>query len=129
MRIAFLAARPMSTTRPIWVKMLFSIPASQIPRIAANKHIGTIRMIENGSDQLSYWAERTRKTKTTARGNASFVRMSFEANICWYVNSVHSYPIVDGNWSLPNESMIAIAWPELTPGAVAPLISADGYRL
>ena len=47
-----------------------------MPVIAASKHIGTIRMIDSGSDQLSYWAASTRNTKTTASGNASFVSTS-----------------------------------------------------
>ena len=81
-RIAFLAASPISTTKPIWVKMLLSIRASQTPVMAANKHIGTMRMIDRGNDQLSYWAERTRRTNTTANGKASLVRMSVEARIC-----------------------------------------------
>ena len=53
MRMAFLLARPISTTLPICTKMLLSIPASQTPAIAADRHIGTIRMIAVGNDQLS----------------------------------------------------------------------------
>ena len=33
-------------------------------------------MIDSGSDQLSYWAESTRNTNTTASGNASLVSKS-----------------------------------------------------
>ena len=70
--------------------MLLSRLASQMPVMAASKHIGTIRMIDSGSDQLSYCAASTRNTKTTASGKASFVSRSLLARICWYVSSVHS---------------------------------------
>ena len=82
-RMAFLLARPTSTTRPICVKMLLSIRASQMPAMAASKHIGTIRMIAIGSDQLSYCAASTRKTNTTASGKTSLVKRSLPASICW----------------------------------------------
>ena len=58
-RIAFLQARPISTKRPIWVKMLLSPPVSQTPAIADSNVIGTIRITVSGSDQLSYWAAST----------------------------------------------------------------------
>ncbi len=66
-RIAFLLARPTSTTKPIWVKMLMSCLAICTPMIALSRHIGTTRMIASGSDQLSYCAARTRNTMTTAK--------------------------------------------------------------
>ena len=43
MRMAFFAAKPINTTRPICVKMLLSIFMSQMPAIDANKHIGTMK--------------------------------------------------------------------------------------
>ena len=49
--MAFLADRPTSTIRPIWVKMLLSPPVSQTPAIAASRPIGTIRMIDERQDQ------------------------------------------------------------------------------
>jgi len=33
-----------------------------------SKHIGTIKMMASGSDQLSYWAARVRKTNRTHNG-------------------------------------------------------------
>ena len=66
--MAFLQAKPTSTTKPIWVKILLSMPLSQTPEIALNKHIGTIKMIVNGSDQLSYCAASVRKTNSTHSG-------------------------------------------------------------
>ncbi len=47
-RIAFLAARPISTTSPICVKILLSILHSHTPVMAANKHMGTIKIIAIG---------------------------------------------------------------------------------
>ena len=65
-RIAFLAARPTSTTKPICVKMLLSPPESQTPAIAESSAMGAISSTANGSDQLLYWAARNRKASSTA---------------------------------------------------------------
>jgi hypothetical protein len=70
-RIAFFAARPMSTTRPICVKMLLSRPAIHRPATAASRHSGTMRMITSGSDQLSYWAASTRNTNSVPSTNTA----------------------------------------------------------
>ncbi|KAG0739104.1 hypothetical protein G6F32_017495 [Rhizopus arrhizus] len=53
-KIAFLAARPTSTTNPICVKMLLSPPETQTPAIAESSAMGAINSTENGSDQLLY---------------------------------------------------------------------------
>jgi len=50
---AITATSATSTTKPIWVKMLFSIERSQTPPIELNRHIGTMRMIASGNNQLS----------------------------------------------------------------------------
>ena len=42
---------------------------------------------------------------------------------------VHSKPIDCGSWLAASCSMRAIASPELTPGAAAPVIVAEGERL
>ena len=70
-RIAFFAASAISTTRPIWVRTLLSIPLRLTPIIAARMHIGTIRMIASGMTRLSYCAASTRKTSSTARAKTS----------------------------------------------------------
>ena len=44
------------------------MPRSQTPASANGRHIGAIRMIASGSDQLSYSAECTRKTNSTQSG-------------------------------------------------------------
>ena len=67
-RIAFLQARPTSTIKPIWVKMLLSLPLSQTPVMANSKHIGTIRMMANGKRKLSYCAASTRNTSSKQSG-------------------------------------------------------------
>ena len=66
-RIAFFAASAMSTIRPICVRMLLSSPRRFTPVIAANRVIGTMRMIDSGSRRLSNCAASTRKTNTTER--------------------------------------------------------------
>src|SRR5262245_29944316 len=109
--------------------MLLSRCVRCTPTIADSTHIGTMRMIANGIDQLSYWAESTRNTKSTDSGKMNGLKGSFEASISWKVSSVHSVPIVEGSSDLASESMIWIASPELVPGLVAPLISAEGYML
>jgi len=53
MRIAFLQASPTSTTNPIWVKIVTSMPAWRMPTSADRRHIGTTRMTASGKAQLS----------------------------------------------------------------------------
>jgi hypothetical protein len=69
-RIAFLAARPISTMKPICVSTLLSPPTALTPSSAASTASGVIRMIAMGSAQLSYWADRNRKTNSTASTKA-----------------------------------------------------------
>ena len=85
-RIAFLLARPTSTTKPICVKMLMS-PAvfqnwceSQTPAIELSRHIGTTRMTASGSAQLSYRAAKTRNTPSTPRANSNIAVLP---DCCW----------------------------------------------
>ena len=53
-KMAFFAASPTRTTKPIWVKMLLSLPVTQTPTIADNKAIGAISNTAKGIDQLLY---------------------------------------------------------------------------
>src|SRR4029078_12552687 len=62
MRMAFWAASPTSTTKPIWVRMLMSCPMMRTPMVAASRHIGTIRMTANGRLHEPYCAASTRNT-------------------------------------------------------------------
>src|SRR5437773_2669548 len=68
MSTAFFAASPISVMKPICVMRLLSRPRSHVPKSANGRHIGAIRMIASASDQLSYSAEWTRKTKRTQSG-------------------------------------------------------------
>ena len=68
-RMAFLLASPTSTTKPICVKMVMSMPATSTPATEQSRHIGTTRITANGSFQLSYCAANTRNTNTTASAN------------------------------------------------------------
>src|SRR3954470_12905965 len=92
-----------------------------------SKHIGTIKMMADESEKLSYSAECARKTNSTQSGK--IYSAVLPAGSPWYANSVHSKLIPGGRVFLARLAMIAIACPLLTPGAPAPLISADGYRL
>ena len=65
--MAFLAARAIKTTRPTWVRILLSRPARLMPSMAASTHMGTMKITAQGRVKASYWAARTRKTKTTAK--------------------------------------------------------------
>ena len=107
--------------------MLLSEPTSQTPLMAASRHMGTIRMIAPGRDQLSYWAESTMKTSTAPKTKTNTAVLP--ARICCNVSSVHSKLIVAGSSFAARASIVAIACPELTPGAVPPAISADANML
>ena len=52
-RIAFFAASPTSTTKPICARMSMGRPRSPSPVTEASRHIGTISTTESGSFQLS----------------------------------------------------------------------------
>ncbi len=126
-RMAFLHARPISTTMPIWVKRLLSKPRAHTPRMAKSRLRGTTRMMASGSDQLSYWAASTRKTISTHSGRMRIAVLP--AWICSRVSSVHSMAMPGGR-TFPARSLISsIASPELAPGARLPVISAVGYML
>src|ERR1700739_4234580 len=73
-RMAFLAASPTSTMKPIWVRMLTSWPMMRTPTVAASKHIGTIRMTENGRLQLTNCAARTKQNDGDRRPQPAILR-------------------------------------------------------
>src|SRR5437868_9176398 len=100
-----------------------------MPIMADKTHMGTIRMIAKGSDQLSYCAARTRKTNSTDSGKMKGLMGSLAASNSWKVSSVHSKSMDDGSSVFFSDSMMRMASPELVPGLVAPLISAEGYML
>ena len=61
-------ASPTSTTKPICVRMLLSMPRSITPASADSTAIGTMSTMASGRDQLSYCAASTRNTSTTQSG-------------------------------------------------------------
>ncbi|MCY1459574.1 hypothetical protein D9M71_770590 [compost metagenome] len=81
MRMAFFAAKPTSTMKPIWVRMLISRPIRRTPPAAANRHIGTINRMARGRLQLPYCAANTRYTNTTHSGKTR--RPMLPAVVCW----------------------------------------------
>ena len=62
--------------KPICVRMLLSEPFSFTPTIDDSRHMGTMRMMASGSDQLSYCADRIRKTSSTQIGKTSTRRVA-----------------------------------------------------
>src|SRR6202012_6210661 len=63
-RMAFLAARPMSVIKPICAYILLAIVLlSERAKIAPKAPSGTASNTENGTDQLSYNAAKNRNTK------------------------------------------------------------------
>ena len=52
-RIAFLHARPTSTTSPICTKMSTDLPTRSMPPTEQSRQSGTTRITASGSDQLS----------------------------------------------------------------------------
>ena len=65
-RMAFLAARPTRVTRATWKYTSLDRSRSQVATRAPNTPKGTAVSTASGSDQLSYWAARIRKTMTSA---------------------------------------------------------------
>ena len=94
-RIAFLLARPTSTTKPIWVNRLTSMPAMFTPTSEQSRHIGTTRITASGSFQLSYCAASTRKTKITASAKTPMAVLP--AWSCMKASSVQSEAIDRGS--------------------------------
>ncbi|MCY1247464.1 hypothetical protein D9M72_608000 [compost metagenome] len=80
-RIAFLHARPISTTRPTCTNTLLSPPVNHTPNRADSSVIGTIRITASGSDQLSYSAASTRNASRIATGNT--MKAALPCVACW----------------------------------------------
>ncbi len=74
-KIEFLLQSPTSTTNPISVKRLIPVFPTMVPTSAEKIQTGTTRMTAKGKPQLSYWADKTKNTKTTDRGNTNLLRM------------------------------------------------------
>src|SRR5437868_2062648 len=115
MRMAFLLARPTSTTKPICVKMFTSIRARVTPTMEQSRHIGTTRMTASGSDQLSYWAASTRNTATTDAKKAKTAVLP--ACSSRNASSLHSAFMPGRNSRLASSAITARPSPELTPRA------------
>ncbi len=81
--------------------------------IAASRHIGTMRMMANGSVRLSYWAASTRNTNSTHSGNTNCVVLPETS--CWYARSVHSKLMPRGKLSVRIFAIAVCACPELKP--------------
>src|SRR5215468_11989677 len=87
---------------------------------------GTTSSTASGTDQLSYSAARQRNTTSTdnAYNSGACAPDRRSSND----RPVHATPNPPGIW-LARRSIVAIACPELCPGADAPWISTDGVPL
>ncbi len=116
-RIAFLLARPTSTTRPIWVKMLISSLRRVTPRSWRSRCTrGTDRITASGIDQLSNWAASTRNTITIEKAKTMHGRVAgleLEVGQLGPFEGHRLGQLVRGELL----DISSIAWPELTPGA------------
>ncbi len=83
-RIAFFAARPISTMRPIWVRMLLSIPRKMHARASPQAGaIGTIRMIASGSTQAFILRRRAPGRRRPPRARRRYRPCSPVPRFCW----------------------------------------------
>ena len=101
-----------------------------VQRTAATEqrmHSGTTRITANGSDQLSYRADRARNTQSIESRNTEVAVLP--ARFCMNISSVQSAFIEIGSDSAAVRSMAAMASPVLVPGAMLPFIAAAVYRL
>ena len=130
-RMAFLAARPISTTRPICVKMLLSSsdqPDAGDRREQAHRHDQDDRQRQRPALVLGRQHQEHEHDGQREDELGQHVLAGQDLLVA-SARSTRS-PSSTGSCSRRRAaSMIAIACPELTPGAVLPLISADGYRL
>ncbi len=84
MRMAFLAASPMIITRPICEKTPVSKPRSHSANSEPQIAMGVPRSTPKGSDQLSYWAARMRKTTSRDRAKMTAGGTPAAAAFSWY---------------------------------------------
>ena len=83
MRIAFLAARPITMTRPICENTSSSKCASQSAATAPRTAMGVPSSTPNGSVQLSYSAARSRKTTSSEKPKTAAGGMPCAATFSW----------------------------------------------
>ena len=125
--MAFLLARPTSTTKPICVKMLTSMLATITPDTEQSRHIGTTRITASGSDQLSYWAASTRKTNITARKKTNMAVLPACKLQIGQLGPVVGHRV--GQLLVGDLCIMSMAWPELVPGLVLPVMAVAEYML
>src|SRR5512139_1778479 len=109
--------------------MLFSKLRNSRPAKAPATATGVPRRTENGSDQLSYWAARIRKTQRNEKAKIATGDTPFCAFCSWNDMPLYSYPISSGMVWAKTSSIAFMAWAELKPGAAEALSWAERYRL
>src|SRR6478752_402235 len=124
--MAFLAARPMVTSRPTWKYASLVRPRAQVAITAPTTPSGTTSSTVTGIDQLSYSAARHRNT--IARDSAYSSGACEPDFFSSYDRPFHSRPTPAGSLATIS-SIAAMSSPELWPGAGAPWIWNDGTPL
>jgi len=107
MRMAFLLASPMSRARPICAYTSFASPLIQRAPSAPRTPSGTASSTASGTSQLSYWAARTRNTKSADRAKTNPARLP--ASISWKARPDHSYAMPGGREVRATSCMAAMA--------------------
>src|SRR5262245_62250992 len=115
--MAFLAARPMVTSRPTWKYASLVSPRANVATTAPTTPSGTTSNTVIGIDQLSYSAARHRKTM--ASDNAYSSGACDPDFFSSYDRPFQSRPTPAGSRETIS-SIAAMASPELLPGAGAP---------
>ena len=105
-----LAASPISTTKPTWVRMLLSWPRSTTPLIAATRHMGTIRITASGSVRLEL---RRQHQEHEHHGQHEGEHRGASARSCWNASVVHRSQSRREAFWLQSRCMVSIARPWL----------------
>ena len=114
-------------TRPTWQKTSLARPRSHCAPNPPTTASGTPSRMMKGRTQLSYWAASTRYTSIRLSANMKSACAPAWISSSDWAAQAKSYP--GGRFSRETRSMACRAWPELAPGAAAPLISAERNRL
>ncbi len=114
-RIEFLAASPISSTRPIWQKTSLASPRSHCAPRPPTTASGTPSRMMNGSTQLSYCAASTRYTRIRLSAKTKTVCEPALISSSDWPAQAKSKP--GGSVSREIRSIARSASPELLPGA------------
>src|SRR5580704_1675998 len=126
-RMAFLAASPISNSRPICTYTSFEYPRNETSSSAPRTAIGTESKMTNGNAKLSYRAASVRYTTMIPR-----LKMIIALPCDSTSSSANPLQVKDMPCNLfcaKSSCMAFRPWSELYPGAAEPSISAERNRL